>query len=140
MGSSTSKHNPKELLATPAMRGAVEEWLFNGLLLRIIDRNTGTWAFFNNSRDYEFHVAYLLNPDSAVQALSKTIITPQDDGVLCETSVYPLETQRFFVGDVTGFESKIEALPLSAEYLQSHADIDERKYYRRLIPPSAATF
>ncbi|RNF20125.1 calpain-like cysteine peptidase, Clan CA, family C2 [Trypanosoma conorhini] len=140
MGSPYSKYGSHGLLANPEMHGDLETWLFNGLLLRVIDTSTGTWAFFNNSKDYEFHITYLLNADSMVEPLNKTTIEVQDDGILCEMMVYPLETQRFIVGEVTGYESKIEALPLSDDYLQSHPNIDERAYCRRLVPPSASQF
>lgn len=72
--------------------------------------------------------------------LDKTSVAVQDDGILCETVVFPLETEKFVVGDVTGFESKIEARALAEEYFQIHRDLNEEKYYRRLIPPKASHF
>ncbi|RNE98819.1 calpain-like protein [Trypanosoma rangeli] len=140
MGLFFSKLGQHKLLATPNMRGNLETWLFNGLLLRIIDTSTRTLAFFNNSRDYEFHITYLLSAGSVVRPLDKTTVKTQNDGVRCELVVYPLKTQRFIVGDVIRYESKIEALPLSNIYFQSHPNINEHAYLRRLAPPSASWF
>ncbi|ESL06092.1 hypothetical protein TRSC58_06239 [Trypanosoma rangeli SC58] len=140
MGLSSSKLGQHKLLATPEIRGNMETWLFNGLLLRIIDTPTRTLAFFNNSKDYEFHITYLLKAGSGVQPLDKTALKSQSDGVRCEVVVYPLKTQRFIVGNVGSHESKIEALPLSDNYFRSHPNINERAYHRRLMPPSASWF
>ncbi|KAH9601189.1 protein of unknown function DUF1935 [Trypanosoma melophagium] len=140
MGSSSSKNNREELIGTPTMRGSMETMLFNGLLLRIIDERTGTWAFFSNTKDYEFHITYLFGVDSTLEPFGHTTMSEEDDGILCEMVLYPLETERFVRGDVSSFECKIEARPLSEEYFQTHPQENERNYFRRLVPPKAKSF
>ncbi|KEG06776.1 calpain-like cysteine peptidase, Clan CA, family C2 [Trypanosoma grayi] len=139
MGSGSSKPKDRPITGSPAMHGK-RTALFNGLLYRIIDDSTGTWGFYNNSQDYEFYVMYLFDIGSTIQPLNQTSMVEQDDGFLCEVAVLPSETQRFIVGDVTGYESKIEARPLADEYFQSHPFLDERDYYRRVAAPRAAAF
>ncbi|CBZ14621.1 conserved hypothetical protein [Leishmania braziliensis MHOM/BR/75/M2904] len=127
------------MYTNPKAKGT-KEALFGGLLYRIIDEQEGCWAFYNNSKDYEFHIKYLFGADSHVNALSDTAVTVQDDGILAEVSVYPLETKDFVRGMIDGYESKLEALPLSEEYFAQHPELDEAAYYRRLEAPKSNQF
>ncbi|KAG5506488.1 hypothetical protein JKF63_05991 [Porcisia hertigi] len=123
----------------PRAKGTKKE-LFGGLLYRIVDEGAGRWAFYNNSKDYEFHIKYLFGADSRLKALGNTTIEEQDDGILAEMVVYPLETKDFVEGIVDGYESKLEALPLSEEYFSKHPELDEAAYYRRLEAPKSSSF
>ncbi|EPY23567.1 calpain-like cysteine peptidase, Clan CA, family C2 [Strigomonas culicis] len=128
------------MLARPTFFGNEKVPLFNGLLYRIVNTESCEWAFFNNSRDYEFHVKYLFGLDSQISTLGDTTLERGDDGLLCGCIVYPLETKMFISGMVDGYESKLEALPLTEEYFALHPDLDEDKYYQRLAPPKASEF
>ncbi|KAG8343933.1 calpain like cysteine peptidase Clan CA family C2 [Trypanosoma vivax] len=140
MGSSGSKNDRLALLAPPTMPCTSQAPLFNGLLYRLTDERDGTIGFFNNSKDYEFQISYLFTSDSMIEPLDKTAVMEQDDGILCEVVVYPLESQRFVRGSVVGFESKIEAVPLSEEYFRLHKDLNGKKYFRRLGPFPSQSF
>ncbi|KAG5480760.1 hypothetical protein CUR178_05895 [Leishmania enriettii] len=123
----------------PKAKGT-KEALFGGLLYRITDEETSRWAFYNNSKDYEFHLKYLFGADSRLEALGDTTLEMQDDGILAQTVVYPLETKDFVQGTIDGYESKLEALPLSEEYFAQHPEQDEAAYYRRLEAPKSSQF
>ncbi|KAG5480040.1 hypothetical protein LSCM1_06462 [Leishmania martiniquensis] len=114
--------------------------LFGGLLYRITDEEKGRWAFYNNSKDYEFHIKYLFGSDSRLEALGNTTLEVQDDGILVQMVLYPLETKDFVQGTIDGYESKLEALPLSEEYFAQHPELDEAAYYRRLEAPKSSQF
>lgn len=131
---------PGQMLAQPKFKGTSKVPLFNGMLYRIMDDNTGEWAIFSNSRDYEFHVKYLFGADSEIEPLGDTKMERADDGILCEVHLYPLETKMFIKGKVDGYESKLEALPLSEDYFARHPELDEKAYMRRVEPPKASTF
>ncbi|CAG9573195.1 calpain-like cysteine peptidase, Clan CA, family C2 [Leishmania major strain Friedlin] len=117
-----------------------KEALFGGLLYRITDEEEGGLAFYNNSKDYEFHIKYLFGADSELNAVGDTKLEMQDDGILAEVVVYPLETKPFVQGTIDGYETKLEALPLSEEYFALHPEIDEAAYYRRLEAPKSSRF
>lgn len=127
------------MYVTPQAKGTRHP-LFNGMLYRIVDDNSGTWSFYNNSKDYEFHIKYLFGSDSQVEALTTTTLEVQDDGILCEMVLFPLETKGYVRGTIDGFESKLEALPLSEEYFAAHPELDEAAYYRRLEAPKSSSF
>lgn len=135
-----SQPAPGKLIAQPKFKGTSQVPLFNGMLYRIMNDNTGEWAFFSNTRDYEFHVKYLFGADSEVELLGDTTMERADDGIICEVHLYPLETKMFIKGKVDGFESKLEALPLSEEYFARHPELDEVAYMKRVEPPKASTF
>lgn len=139
--SSTADQDPTKgyMYAKPKARGD-KEALFGGLLYRIADQNEGRWAFYNNSKDYEFHIKYLFGADSHLEALGDATLEVQDDGILAEMVVYPLETKDFVQGTIDGYESKLEALPLSEEYFAQHPELDEAAYYRRLEAPKSSRF
>ncbi|AYU78405.1 hypothetical protein, conserved [Leishmania donovani] len=123
----------------PKAKGT-KEALFGGLLYRITDEEEGGLAFYNNSKDYEFHIKYLFGADSQLNAVGDTKLEMQDDGILAEVVVYPLETKHFVQGTIDGYESKLEALPLSEEYFAQHPEMDEAAYYRRLEAPKSSQF
>lgn len=124
--------NPGKMLAAPAFCGTKMVPLFNGLLYRVEDGDTMEWAFFNNSKDYEFRVKYLFGHASELEALGGTTMHREDDGILCELRVLPLETRMFVRGKKVGYESKLEAMPLSEEYFSVHPELDEVAYFARV--------
>lgn len=94
-----------------------------GLLYRIVDRPNKTWAFFNDSRAFEVHVACTFGKHSKITALENTKMT-RDEATgeyVAEVVVYPGETELFIKGFVNGFASKLRALPLSQEYYQDRS-------------------
>lgn len=135
----TKDQSKGHMLAQPKARGKRIP-LFNGLLYRIEDEGNGKWAFFNNSNDYEFHVKYLFGASSQIDAAGDTNLEIQDDGILCSVVVFPLETKEFITGTPDGYESKLEALPLSEEFFGRHPELNEHEYYRRLEAPKTAAF
>ncbi|CCW66393.1 unnamed protein product [Phytomonas sp. Hart1] len=114
--------------------------LFNGLLYRVFDPTEGAWLFISNTKDYEFRIKYLFGPNSLVNPLDDTTIETMDDGFQCELYLYPFEAKLFVQGVIDGFESKLEALPLSEEYFAMHPEIDEVKYNSRLDPQNSKYF
>ncbi|ORC88963.1 calpain cysteine peptidase [Trypanosoma theileri] len=94
----------------------------NGLLYRIVKDDV--WAFYNDTRTYEMHVGFTFNKGSTVRPLGNTKVTNLDgtEEYLAELVVYPGETVKYVRGSFTGFKSKINALPLSEEYLKTKAE------------------
>lgn len=139
--SGTADQDPTKgyMFVKPNARGT-KEALFGGLLYRFADEEQGRWTFYNNSKDYEFHIKYLFGADSRLEALGDTVMETQDDGILAELVVYPLETKKFVQGTIDGYESKLEALPLTEEYFAHHPEQDEQAYYRRLEAPKSSKF
>lgn len=90
----------------------------NGLLFRITNRKKKQWAYYNDTKEYEMHVKVTFNEDCDIKALGKTSLQKLDSGeYLASCVVYPGETEMFIEGRVNGFKSKMDALPLSEEYL-----------------------
>ncbi|CBH08943.1 calpain-like cysteine peptidase, Clan CA, family C2, (fragment), partial [Trypanosoma brucei gambiense DAL972] len=91
-------------------------------------------------KDYEFHVTFLFSANSLFEPLDKATAAQQDDGILCEVTIYPLETQRFVKGEITGYESKIDALLLSDDYFRLNEDRNPERYFRHTGPFKATSF
>ncbi|CAD2215194.1 Domain of unknown function (DUF1935), putative [Angomonas deanei] len=82
------------------------------VLYRIIDPQEKTWAFYNDSTNYEVHVEFSFGKNSKLEALENTTIEQDDDGkFVTRTVVYPTETEMFVQGKVSGYTSKLRALP-----------------------------
>ncbi|KAH9601191.1 Peptidase C2 [Trypanosoma melophagium] len=117
-----SPEDKKYKLAGPTFAGKeVTPCFDNGLLYRIVKDDV--WAFYNDTRNYEMHVGFTFAKGSTVRPLDTTTITRMDDTeeILAETVVYPGDTVKYIRGSIAGFKSKINALPLSEEYLQAKA-------------------
>jgi hypothetical protein len=98
------------------------------LLYRIIDPKEKTWAFYNDSLDYEMHVQFTFGKHSKLQPLENTTMEQNDEGqYVTEVVVYPTETEMFVQGSVNGFTSKLRAVPLSDEYHNSRRGITEEQ-------------
>ncbi|KPA75259.1 putative calpain-like cysteine peptidase putativecysteine peptidase Clan CA family C2 [Leptomonas pyrrhocoris] len=98
------------------------------LLYRIIDPNEKTWAFYNDSLNYEMHVQFTFGKHSKLQPLENTVMNQNDEGqYVTEVVVYPTETEMFVKGSVNGFTSKLRAVPLSDEYHNARRGITEEQ-------------
>ncbi|EPY42995.1 calpain-like cysteine peptidase [Angomonas deanei] len=98
------------------------------ILYRIIDPQEKTWAFYNDSTNYEVHVEFSFGKNSKLEALENTTIEQDDDGkFVTRTVVYPTETEMFVQGKVSGYTSKLRALPLSEDYHNFMRAITEKK-------------
>lgn len=98
------------------------------LLYRIIDPKEKTWAFYNDSLNYEMHVQFTFGKHSKLQPLENTTMEQNDEGqYVTEVVVYPTETEMFVQGSVNGFTSKLRAVPLSDEYHNSRRGITEEQ-------------
>ncbi|ORC88966.1 calpain-like cysteine peptidase, partial [Trypanosoma theileri] len=87
------------------------------LLYRILNREEKTWAFYNDTRNYEMHVQFTFGKHSKLEPLENTGMHTKANGEhVAEVVVYPGETEMFVKGNVNGFTSKLRALPLSEEY------------------------
>ncbi len=86
-----------------------------GLLWRIVKDDT--WAFYNDTQEYEMYVEFRFGPDSTLTPLGAAItVDPADGWHVAKVIVYPGETELFFKGTYNGYTSSIAAKPLSEEY------------------------
>ncbi|CAD2220197.1 Domain of unknown function (DUF1935)/Calpain family cysteine protease, putative [Angomonas deanei] len=93
-----------------------------GLLYRIVNRKTKTWAFYNDSLPYQVVVTCTFGKQSKIEALDNTKLTRDENGdYIAEVTVYPCETELFVKGFVNGFKSKLRADPLSDDYFSQRA-------------------
>ncbi|KAH8604143.1 putative cysteine peptidase Clan CA family C2 [Trypanosoma vivax] len=98
-----------------------------GILYRIVDKKMKVWAFYNDSLQFEVHVACVFGKHSKLEALENTTLHSAPDGsTIAEVVVYPTETERFVKGFVNGFSSKLRALPLSNEYFEERRALQHR--------------
>lgn len=102
----------------------------NGLLFRIVTAKK-EWAFYNDTKDYEFHVTVTFEEDCEIEALGKTELQQNEDGKwIGKVVVYPTETAMFIRGRINGFKSKMDALSVSDEgrafYEENKADMSRR--------------
>ncbi|CBZ26687.1 calpain-like cysteine peptidase [Leishmania mexicana MHOM/GT/2001/U1103] len=96
------------------------------LLYRIIDPKTKTWAFYNDSLQYEMHVQFIFGKHSKLQPLENTTLRQNEEGqYVMEVVVYPTETEMFSQGTVNGFTSKLRAVPLTVDYHNARRRITE---------------
>lgn len=101
----------------PSLTGGQEFACFEkGLLWRIVKDDT--WAFYNDTQEYEMYVQFRFGPDSRLTALgdSKIAVDDADGWHVAKAIVYPGETALFFKGTYNGYKSSIAAKPLSQEY------------------------
>ncbi|KPA75246.1 calpain-like cysteine peptidase putativecalpain-like cysteine peptidase Clan CA family C2 [Leptomonas pyrrhocoris] len=90
----------------------------NGLLFRLVDNKEKRWAFYSDSKKYEFHVTVNFGPNSRnLVALGNTYLAEDvDGGWSAKTIVYPGKTEPFIQGEVVGFDSVVNAVLLTTEY------------------------
>lgn len=103
-----------------------------GILYRIVDKKTKTWAFYNDSLIFEIHVNCTFGKHSKLEALDNTTIKTNEEGqFVADLVVYPCETERFVSGYINGFTSKLRASPLSDTYFEDRC---ERSYAAQIKP------
>ncbi|KPI88163.1 calpain-like cysteine peptidase putative calpain-like cysteine peptidase Clan CA family C2 [Leptomonas seymouri] len=90
----------------------------NGLLFRLVNKSDRCWAFYSDSKKYEFHVTVNFGPNSRdLVALGNTYLTEDaDGGWVAKTIVYPGKTEPFIQGEVVGFDLVVNAVLLTVEY------------------------
>ncbi|PWV16988.1 putative calpain-like cysteine peptidase [Trypanosoma cruzi] len=77
----------------------------------------GKWGFYNDTKEYEFHVFYTFYEGSSVEPIGGTTVTRNEDGtIIAEIIAYPLETLIFIEGEIDGAKGRIEAYPVSERY------------------------
>lgn len=89
----------------------------NGLFFRLVNSETKEWAIYNDTKEYEAHIAIIFKEGSRITPIGKTEVEAvhEDEdfeiGKECVAylSVLPLSTERFIKGDVNGFESRVAA-------------------------------
>lgn len=122
MGSNSSKMNGEYYCGGPVDFPYDEKFaLFeqkNGLLFRLVNNNEKRWAFYSDSKKYEFHVTVNFGPNSRnLVALGNTYLAEDPDGGwIAKTIVYPGLTEPFIQGEVVGFDSVVNAVLLTTEY------------------------
>ncbi|KAG5506494.1 hypothetical protein JKF63_05997 [Porcisia hertigi] len=107
----------------------------NGLLFRLVNNAEKSWAFYSDSKKYEFHVTVVFGPNSSnLIPLGNTSISEGPNGcIVAKTIVYPRMTQPFIQGDVDGFTSTVNAVLLTRGFKEcSNAEnSDELESYTR---------
>lgn len=92
----------------------------NGLLFRLVNTQEKQWAFYNDTKKYEFHVTVTFGSSSSdLIALGKSsLVENPEGGWIGKTIVYPGSTEPFVQGNVVGFESTVNAVLLTTEYIE----------------------
>jgi hypothetical protein len=90
----------------------------NGLLFRLVDNDEKRWAFYSDSKKFEFHVTVNFGPNSrGLVPLGNTYLAEDPDGGwIAKTIVYPGQTEPFIQGEVVGFDLAANAVLLTTEY------------------------
>jgi len=131
-GGSTEVSDKPYVNGSPTFRGDEVTKGFdkgNGLLFRIVNKDSRQWAYYNDTEEYEMHIEVTFNEGCSIKALGKTNLTQLENGEWVGTVVvYPGETEMFIEGRVNGFHSKMDALPVSEEYLQRQQGNNKAEY------------
>ncbi|KAH9601158.1 protein of unknown function DUF1935 [Trypanosoma melophagium] len=90
----------------------------NGLLFRLVNFSTKQWAFYNDSKIYEFHVTVVFSDQCSVDPLGNTtaVTDPHTGRVVAKVVVYPGMTEPFVQGHIDGFDAEYQAVGLTDEY------------------------
>lgn len=85
----------------------------NGLLFRIIDEVSNTWAFYNDTPDYKMKVNATLGSRSVIEVLGKTACSKDEtDRYVADLVINPGKTELFIRGKVNGFKFLYSAVPV----------------------------
>lgn len=86
----------------------------NGLLFRIVDSASNTWAFYNDAENFTMKVEYEFGEDSHdLRPLGTCRMQRSPKSVSCTILVPPLETALFVQGKPTKiYNADFHALPL----------------------------
>lgn len=116
MGCSASSPKTQYLHGKPTFKGDEVVKGFekeNGMLFRIVKKGKKkqeTWAFYNDTTQYEMRVRVTFNPGCEIEALGETKLEEEDKGEAVATVVVqPGATEMFIQGRVNGFRSKMDA-------------------------------
>ncbi|CCW64473.1 unnamed protein product [Phytomonas sp. EM1] len=84
----------------------------NGLLFRLVNDERKQWAFYNDTKEYDFIVTTTFGPESSnLIALGKTSLMLNHDGTYTSTNViHPGYTEPYIQGDISGFDTTVEAV------------------------------
>lgn len=93
----------------------------NGLCFRLVNEPGQRWAFYNDTKKYEFHITVTFGAESRhLQALGNTSLSQSSDGSwVASVVVYPLATEEFVQGEVVGFDLVAHAVLLTTEYAEA---------------------
>ncbi|KAF8277059.1 putative calpain-like cysteine peptidase [Trypanosoma cruzi] len=102
----------------------------NGLLFRLVSGDRKQWAFYNDSKTYEFHITVYFSSHSRVEPLGDTTVVrdPTDGRLVAKTIVYPCLTELFVQGDIDGFDAEYQAVVLTEEYKRKKAEMKSKKH------------
>lgn len=89
----------------------------NGLFFRLVNSDTQEWAIYNDTKEYEAHIAVIFKEGSCIEPIGKTEVEAVREDEVYEVgkecvaylSVLPLSTEVFIKGFVNGFESRVAA-------------------------------
>lgn len=92
----------------------------NGLVFRLISHVNKQWAFYNDSKKYEFHITVTFSEECRnLTPLGKaSLVQNPEGGWIGKIIVYPCQTEPFVEGDIVGFESVVNAVLLTTEYTE----------------------
>ena len=118
--------NSQYKMSGPSVEGESFACFKNGLLFRIVNDNT--WAFYNDSQDYEMHIKVTFGPRSELTTLGNTKEAKDEaDNFVLTAVVYPGVTEMFCEGVFDGYKSAMSAKPLSAAYRKRVAQEAEQR-------------
>jgi hypothetical protein len=116
MGCTTSKAKEPYLHGRPTFKGDDVVKGFekeNGLLFRIVKKGKKkqeTWAFYNDTKQYEMRIHVTFNSGCDLKALGETKLEEGERGeMVASVTVQPGATEMFIEGRVNGFRSKMDA-------------------------------
>lgn len=116
MGCTASKARTQFLNGKPTFQGDEVVKGFekdNGLLFRITKKGKKqeTWAFYNDTKQYEMHVRVTFNPGCDIKPLGNAKLEEEEEKgeVVVTVTVAPGATEMFIEGRVNGFRSKMDA-------------------------------
>ncbi|KPA75243.1 putative mitochondrial small myristoylated protein-1, putative (SMP-1) [Leptomonas pyrrhocoris] len=120
MGCTSSHANTQFLNGKPTFKGDEVVKGFekeNGLLFRIVKKGKKkrqTWAFYNDTKQYEMRVHVTFNAGCDIKALGETKLEEVEDKdeVIATVTVQPGATEMFIEGRVNGFRSKMDAFKI----------------------------
>ncbi|EPY39777.1 calpain-like cysteine peptidase, Clan CA, family C2 [Angomonas deanei] len=111
----------------------------NGLLFRLINNETHQWAFYNDTKKYEFHVTTTFSSQSSdLVALGKTSLVEIPDGHVAKIIVYPGKTEPFVQGNMVGFETSVDGKLLTNEYRDQVREEKKEERHRKREAKKAA--
>ncbi|KAL7698740.1 small myristoylated protein-1 [Lotmaria passim] len=116
MGCTAAKTQTQFLNGKPTFQGDEVVKGFekgNGLLFRITKKKKKqeTWAFYNDTKQYEMHVRVTFHPGCDIKPLGNAKLEEEGEKgeVVVTVTVAPGATEMFIEGHVNGFRSKMDA-------------------------------